>query len=116
MARTVATAQRRRGRVPLLPTLTLAFWRLRQTWRLLLVSGLGIVAAVVLVCAVPLFSQVAMSAGLRAALDRDPQSSQLYVQGQASDFSPDSITQMRQKIDGVIRQSLGGYITQPPLF
>jgi ABC-type lipoprotein release transport system permease subunit len=116
MARSLATVRRRRRRVPLLPTATLAFWRLRQTWRLLLVSGLGIVAAVVLVCAVPLFSQVAMSAGLRAALEHDPQSSQLFVQGQANDFSPDTIAQMRRTIDGVIRQSLGGYIAQPPLF
>jgi hypothetical protein len=68
MARTAVTARRpgRRALVP--PALTLALWRLRKMWRLLLVAELGIVAAVLLLCAVPLFSRVATSAGMRAAL------------------------------------------------
>lgn len=41
---------------------TLASWRLRRTWGLLAVIGLGVMAAVTLVCVVPLYSEVAMSA------------------------------------------------------
>jgi ABC-type lipoprotein release transport system permease subunit len=50
------------------PALTVALWRLRQTWRLLLAAELGVVAAVMLLCTVPLFSRVATSAGLRSAV------------------------------------------------
>lgn len=44
---------------------------LRQSWRQLLVTDLGVLAVVSLICAAPLFSRVAMSAGLRNALSRD---------------------------------------------
>ncbi|HEU5440410.1 MAG TPA: ABC transporter permease [Ktedonobacterales bacterium] len=107
---------RRRGRIPFLATVTLAGWRLRQTWRLLLISGLGIVAAVVLVCAVPLFSQVAMSAGLRQALTSDPQASQLDVGsdvGSATGVNPNDLAAI---IDRTVRQDMGRYITRPAIF
>jgi FtsX-like permease family protein len=109
-------SSRRRGRIPFLATVTLAGWRLRQTWRLLLVSGLGIVAAVVLVCAVPLFSQVAMSAGLRQALTSDPQASQLDVGsdvGSATGANPNDLAAI---IDRTVRQDMGRYITRPAIF
>ncbi len=38
--------------------ITLAGWQLRQTWRLLLVIGAGVIAAVIIICAVPLYSQI----------------------------------------------------------
>jgi FtsX-like permease family protein len=112
---TTTTAKRRRGGLPLVATLTLAWWRLRQTWRLLLVSGLGIVAAVMLVCAVPLFSQVAMSAGLRSALTAFPQASQIIIQGNtAPGASPDLIAQARSRIDAFVRHEMGPYLADTP--
>lgn len=107
---------RRRGRIPFLATVTLAGWRLRQTWRLLLISGLGIVAAVVLVCAVPLFSQVAMSAGLRQALTSDPQASQLDVGSDVGGSSGMNPNELAAIIDRTVRQDMGRYITQPAVF
>src|SRR5690348_13680925 len=113
---TTAAAKRRRRRgLPLVATLTLAWWRLRQTWRLLLVSGLGIVAAVMLVCAVPLFSQVAMSAGLRSALTSFPQASQIIIQGNAAaGASPDLIAQAQPTIDAFVRREMGPYLANTP--
>src|SRR5258708_22668134 len=66
---------------------TLARWQLRQTWRLLIVTGVGLLAAVVLVCMIPLYAQVSESAGLRHALTADPQSSyfEVYTQNQLFD-------------------------------
>src|SRR5947209_5692108 len=59
----------RRGKFTLFPpTFALALSRLRQTWRLLFVTQLGMLAAVTLMCMIPLFSQVSLSAGLRQAL------------------------------------------------
>ena len=60
------------SRVPLAGTmgaLTLALWQLRQTWRLLLIVGVGIIAAAMLVCVVPLYTQVTTTAGLRSVLN-----------------------------------------------
>src|SRR5215813_3694127 len=82
-----AVAPSRRG-IPLVPTLVLSLWRLRQTWRLLLVSGMGVLAAVVLICAVPLFSQVALSAGLRDALSQFPSGSDVRVIGETNTPEP----------------------------
>jgi ABC-type antimicrobial peptide transport system permease subunit len=48
--------------------LTLAGWQFRQTWKLLVVCGLGMLAAVVLVCAMPLYSRLVLSSGLHNAL------------------------------------------------
>src|SRR5579871_1946664 len=76
---TTQAPRRRRGNL-FRTTFTLASWRLRQTWRLLLLSGLGTIAAVMLVCAVPLFSEIALSAGLRGVLANDPSASQLVIQ------------------------------------
>jgi ABC-type antimicrobial peptide transport system permease subunit len=110
MARTIATAPRRRG-IPFVPTVTLALWRLRQTWRLLLVSGLGALAAVMLVCAVPLFSQVAMSAGLRARLAQINQAPLVMIFGQTGAPTPDLIARAQPRIDRVVRGEVGAYLT-----
>src|SRR5947209_5063290 len=78
-----AREAQRSGRSGFLPglasTTRLARWQLRQTWRLLLVVGLGIVASVVLVCVVPLYSQVTMTAGLRSILTTFPQNADTIV-------------------------------------
>ncbi len=111
---TTAAKRRRRRGLPLVATFTLAWWRLRQTWRLLLVSGLGIVAAVMLVCAVPLFSQVAMSAGLRSALTAFPEASQIIIQGNATGASPDLIAQAQPAIDAFVRREMGPYLADTP--
>ncbi|HJT56839.1 MAG TPA: FtsX-like permease family protein, partial [Ktedonobacteraceae bacterium] len=43
----------------------LAFGQIRRTWLLLVTTGIGIIAAIVMVCAIPLFSQVMTTAGLQ---------------------------------------------------
>ncbi|GCE26248.1 hypothetical protein KDA_17320 [Dictyobacter alpinus] len=47
---------------------TLALWQLRRTKGLLFIVGLGIIAAVVFVCVAPIYSKIAMTAGLRSDL------------------------------------------------
>ena len=109
MARTIATAPRRRG-IPFVPTATLAFWRVRETWRLLLVSGLGALAAVMLVCAVPLFSQVATSAGLRTQLAQLHEAPLVVVSGAIRTPSSGLIPRAQSQIDRVVRGELGAYL------
>jgi ABC-type antimicrobial peptide transport system permease subunit len=57
----------------------LASWRLRRTRLLLLFITVGIVAAVVIACAIPLLYGVMTTAGLRSALRSTPDSNELAV-------------------------------------
>src|SRR6185437_10911230 len=78
----------RRLKTTLAPAfLVLACWRWRQSWRWVLVMGLGVVAAAVIVCAVPLFAQVALTAGARSTLTASPQDAQLELQVDARALS-----------------------------
>lgn len=61
---------------------TLARWQLRQTWRLLLLIGLGITAAVMLACIIPLYSAITLTSGLRTALVTNPADTYVNVTGQ----------------------------------
>ncbi len=97
-------------------TITLAVWRLRQTWRMLLLTGLGTVAAVMLVCAVPLFSEIALSAGLRGVLQSDPGASHLTVQTNNDLTSAAQAQQEQRQIDELVHHDMGSYITQNPTF
>jgi putative ABC transport system permease protein len=98
------------------PTITLAAWRLRQTWRLLLLTGLGMVAAVVLVCVAPLFSQVSLTAGLRSALTATPQDRNLVLHSSAKELSVESADATNQEFDNLMHQHVGKYLDGPPQF
>ena len=64
--------------------ITLAGWQLRQTWRLLLVIGAGVIAAVIIICAVPLYSQISETAELQGTLSANSTTNgSLLVQGSA---------------------------------
>src|SRR5579863_10387586 len=89
---------------------TLARWRVRQTWRLLLITGVGIVAAVMLVCAVPLYSDVSQSAGLRGVISTSYQSSDIEVLGQSKVVSKAIIDQTTQKLNAEFQSKLGPYL------
>ncbi len=117
MARPVETSPRQRG-FPFVRTVTLSLWRLRQTWRMLLVSGLGVLAAVMLVCAVPLFSQVAMSAGLRDRLAQIQQSPSISLTGYTNSPSTGLIAEAQPQIDSVVRREVGQYLlpSEPSAF
>jgi len=104
-------ASRRGGRMLIPPVVTLAAWRVRQTWRLLLVTGAGIIAAVMLVCAVPLYSDVSMSAGLRSALSTSFQTSDIIVQGSSAQISAQIISQATHSINSEFQQKLGPYLS-----
>ncbi|HEX9070115.1 MAG TPA: FtsX-like permease family protein, partial [Ktedonobacterales bacterium] len=98
------------------PTATLALWRLRQSWRLLLITELGMVAAVLLICVVPLFSQVSISGGLRAALAASTGSRDIGVTAAISDMTQASAKQLKPRVDAMIRSRVGPYLSGAPVF
>jgi putative ABC transport system permease protein len=90
--------------------ITLAGWQLRQTWRLLLVIGAGVVAAVIIICAVPLYSQISETAELQSALSANPANASLLVQASAQKIYQPYIQQAQLKITGDFDDKLGSFL------
>ncbi len=111
MARSASAPSRQRGRFLLPSILTLALWRLRQTWQLLMVTGLGLLVAVVIACAAPLYTQVSMTAGLRGVLNADPQDSELTLQATVQTLSPAIAQSDNLEFSTFMQQSLGSYLS-----
>jgi FtsX-like permease family len=121
MARSPATTAtpatlRRRRRTFFPSSYTLAAWRLRQVWRLLLVAGLGNIAAVLLVCIVPLFTQVALGAGLRSVLSAQQAGAQIVVNAFGSQLTRQTATAIGQQLDQLIASDVGPYVHGPAQF
>ena len=104
-----ATIRRRRARL-IPPSVTLAVWRLRQMWRLLLVAALGNIAAVLLVCIVPLFTQVALSAGLRGVLAGQGDGAQIVINAFGTEPTQEAATAIQQQLDHIIAGDMGPYV------
>lgn len=90
--------------------LALAGWRVRQMWQLLLLCGMGMLAILVLVCSIPLFSEVATSASLQDTLRATAGSQTFEVQAQVSQPSVALIRQVGDRVDQIIRTNLNSYV------
>src|SRR2546421_7650129 len=88
----------------------LARWRFKQMWRFLLVTWLGMLAMVVLACAPPLFSRVAISADLRAVVANAPDGQDLIVQVISLSPTTTQVQQVAQRLNRLLKQgSFGAY-------
>ena len=83
---------------------------------MLLLTGLGTLAAVTLVCAVPLFSEIALSAGLRGVVAGDPLADQLIVQSGGTLSTTNQVQQVQKQIDHYVRQDMGSFASESPTF
>lgn len=107
----------RRSSWKLIPSfITLALWRVRQTWRLLLVTGVGILAAIVIVCAAPLFSQIALTAGLHGVLSTTPEDSQVLLTVSTSGLSTSIANDDQAQLLALMRAQLGNYLSNTSQF
>jgi len=95
---------------------TLALWQLRKAWFLLLVQGIGLVAAVTIVCSVPLFSTVATTASLHETLNGTPDSSTITLDTATQGFSSKIFNDVQKQLDANIKQYVGPYLAQPTPF
>lgn len=82
----------------------LASWRLKQMWRFLLITWLSMLAMVVLACAPPLFSRVAISANLRAVVADSPDGQSLIVHVISLAPTTGQLQQVQQHLDHVLQQ------------
>src|SRR6266566_4038033 len=94
------------------PVVTLAAWRLRRTWFLLLFIAFGMVAAVVIVCTIPLLSSVMTTAGLRSTLRATPESDEIVVYGGGPGISTSIVQAANNKFAPLFRRYLGNTVQQ----
>jgi len=100
-------------RIQPLSIVTLAIWRFRHTRFLLLVTTLGLIAAVMVACAVPLFTRTTITAGLRNLL-----TSSLYTGGQPAgqlQYTFSSWAFTSSYVDEVLRDDIRGGLQQNQL-
>ncbi len=110
-ARASISARRRQSQMPSL--FTLAFWRARQTKFLLLVTCVGMLAAVTLVCAIPLFTQVTMTAGVRSVLTASPTSAEVTLAVTTQGLSSRAAQSVQRRFEPSFQRYLGPYMSQP---
>ncbi len=111
-----------RQRLSLPSIITLAFWQLRQNWRMLSLTGVGVVTSVVIVSTMLLYTQIVMTIGLHNLLNSFLDRSNLEIQGFASQVSTHIIRQSEQQLNIVMQRNLGNivagqeqFIVQTPL-
>ncbi|MDQ2715207.1 MAG: hypothetical protein M3Z08_09900 [Chloroflexota bacterium] len=110
MARSIAQrTARRSGYARVSSTVTLGIWRARRTWGMLLMTGLGMVAAVMLTCTVPLYSRLATTAGLRDVLSSAPENADMTVTGSSQLLSEQYINDLTAQIDQEFQQKVQPY-------
>ncbi len=90
--------------------MTLARWRWREQWFLVLVNGLGILAATTLICALPLFSTVMVTAGLRSTLRVVPDSGSIHTTINLGGLSSTGVSQATAQINAMFAQDLHTYL------
>ncbi len=108
--RTVSQRARRSVRPSII---TLALWQLRHVWFLWLVQGVGLIAAIIIVCAVPLFSTVTTNAELHDMLTASPDTSEITLDVAMQGLSTKVFEGVRQQTDPLIQQHIGTYLSQP---
>jgi ABC-type antimicrobial peptide transport system permease subunit len=102
----------RRG-FPLMSTTTLALWRLKRTGGMLFFTGLGLLAAVMLVCAIPLYSRVATTAGLRGVLTSSRDAATVTFHMATSDLRVNSVD-WDTSLGGREARPAALYLDEPP--
>ncbi len=94
----------------------LAFWQLRQAWFPLLMTGAGLIAAIVIVCTIPLFSAVMTTAGLRDTLNAAPGGTEITLDTSTLGLSTPVVKSVQRQLDPYFQAHLGTYLGQPASF
>src|SRR5215471_18278103 len=93
---------------------SLALWRWRRHWFLLLVIATGMIAAVMLVCILPLLTMVLQTAGLRDMLTSSPSASELTLHTQMIGLSSQTFSVIERFASAPFQDHLTSYLQGPP--
>ncbi len=98
-----------------LPAITLALWRWRQDWLLLFLTGIGILASIVILTLAPLLSLVTTTAGLRDLLTTPATNAQLQFATSSQAISRSEINSIQQQFDPLFQHFLHGSLSTQPI-
>ncbi len=102
-----------KGSATFASVLTLASWRVRSTWFLLCMILLGMIAAVTIASALPLFSSITTTAGLRDVLRNSPTSSEINLNITTVKLSSRIMSDVQKQFDPLLQHKLGAYSAGP---
>ncbi len=94
----------------------IVFGQMRHSWLLLVTTAIGMIAAVVMVCAIPLFTSIMTTAGLQNTLAATPDGSQFTLDASTAGLSRPVIQGLEQQIVPQVQQHMGTYLGTPPRF
>lgn len=103
------------SRSTLTSTFSLASVRWRHTWFLLAIMTLGMIAAVIIICTVPLFANVMNTAGLRQELRADPNNAKIEINTTTQGLSTPVATTVQSLFASLMKQDLSNF-AQPTQF
>ena len=90
--------------------ITLAGWRWRQQWLLLLLTWLGVTLAIVLICSLPLFYNVMTTAGIRGILRSSVYSDQMVATADVEGLSSQEAVKVPLVVHQQMQSQLGTYL------
>ncbi len=94
-------------------TALIALSRIRQGGGLLFLTGIGMVAAVLLACTIPLYTNVAMTAGVRGVLGGASENSDIVVRSLSGRVTSPVIRNVTQELNTKFAHSFGSVLTAP---
>ncbi|WP_338248373.1 FtsX-like permease family protein [Dictyobacter halimunensis] len=98
---------------PFSSVVTLALWRWRQTGFLMSIIALGMIAAVLIAGAIPLFSDVMSTAGLRTTLRSTPDDSEIMATANVVALSSASVAAVHDQFQSLVKPALGSFVQDP---
>ncbi len=101
------------GRASMPATVVIAFSRIRQVWSLLLLTCIGMIAAVLLSCTIPLYTNVAMTAGVRGVLADSSQNSDIVVRSLSGRITSPIIHNVTQELNSKFQRTFGSVLIAP---
>lgn len=107
------TRHRRRSVIP--TAVTLVRWHSGPMWPLLLLLAAGLLSTVMLLTSLPLFTAVAMTAGLHQAIAAQPSNQDIQVTARTVQLTSPIYRQIDQSYNGLIHQYIGDEIDRAPL-
>jgi hypothetical protein len=79
-----------------------------------LITGIGVITAIVLISSLPLFSSVMSTAGLRNVLRAQSNSAQVIANNKVPGISSSIVNQAQTQVNSIVRQHMGTYISGSP--
>ncbi len=94
----------------------LTLLQLRRSPLLIAVACVTMIAAIGVMCVVPLFSAITTDGGLRSLMRADPATSQILLDTSTQALSTRTVQGVQRTVDPLARKDIGSYLSGAPFF